>query len=598
MSFSLGELSIDLVGHIPYSLPEKVYFGGRVDEVKLVDLRAWGSKVTNTTVTSHGDQDEITFSNANVFLSPSTKRVKIGQDEVDFVKGLTIQTTGLLAGDQVPALISYRSFTLETVAMEVELESTKLNNKIRENRDELQNAVKGAFALDTEDEAFDTLLTGIELEESEVMQLVPIPESIILQPWNVMYNSSLANLEIEWNSKELVIDLPADALLATKEDFIEGLLKLLSFDCRTNNDCHGEWVCNHQILGGTFSEMSTWTCVDECPEGMYAFDEAGCFPAKGSGRSCNQDAACSTLFCPNGKCVKRVENGEECDPDLKGSKSFCESRYCCDMCGQTPTCQTYPLENKFNCTKNDDCASGWCDKMRTGDYPLCANKLRTGKTCTEDYQCRSGYCSESQGNICAVIYEEGESGCFFEDECVEGTECCFECGFVCEKYPRKEGLSCARNKDCISQLCYSGKCINDIPDGGQCNSDDLCESGYCSEVQGNICVTQQQDGGECEVDDDCINDHCSEGEGNICFTLLETGSDCQRDSQCESGFCDIDYDERSEKEPTKKCMDKIAIGETCVVMEAGHRRCESGSCGGCEWWVCECISADETTTAN
>merc|ERR1712054_570204 len=96
-------------------------------------------------------------------------------------------------------------------------------------------------------------------------------------------------------------------------------------------------------------------------------------------------------------------------------------------CGTT--CQEYPLKSGFNCTKNDDCKSGWC--RETPGLKSCSKLLKKGDACEKNSNCESNYCSEPQKNKCAVQSKEG-GPCFFADECVTGFSCCFECGFTCQ----------------------------------------------------------------------------------------------------------------------------------------------------------------------
>jgi len=338
-------------------------------------------------------------------------------------------------------------------------------------------------------------------------------------------------------------------------------------------------ILTGEKLGGILDMYSTWQCVPECRKGVeYNLKDAGCFKAIQPGEKCWGDVACTTSYCPKGTCVVRKNNGDECNPAVPEA---CDSKYCCTLCGNT--CEDYPLKSGFNCTKNADCKSGWC--RENPGVKSCSPLLKKGQSCEVDSNCQSQYCSKPQKNKCTVQSKLGGS-CFFADECVSGLSCCFECGFTCQAYPRKDGLACSDSKDCISKFCHSKTCVSEIPDGGKCTSDKLCSSGYCSKVQGNTCVRKGADNAKCGLDDDCKSNHCAVNQGKICFTLIANGNKCTSDVQCESGYCNNFDSKGAEIKDTSqwKCAKKLDSKVKC----AHDRMCKSGKCDVCSWWVCSC----------
>jgi len=332
-------------------------------------------------------------------------------------------------------------------------------------------------------------------------------------------------------------------------------------------------------MGGNYHPLySTWQCVAKCRQGIeYNLKDAGCFRASQPHEECWGDIACTTEFCPAGFCVERKNIGDPCNPD---AAEECDSKYCCTLCGST--CQEYPLKSGFNCTKDDDCTSGWC--RATPGLKSCSDLLKKGDACEKNSNCESDYCSEPQKNKCAVQSKEG-GPCFFSDECVSGFSCCFECGFTCQVYPRKNGVKCVENKDCTSKFCHSGTCVSEIPDGGKCSSDKLCSSGYCSQVQGNICVRKGADGAKCGLDDDCKSSYCAVDQGKVCFTLIANDKQCASDGQCVSGFCNNFENGAAVADKSKwKCAAKLAAKTECEE----DRMCKSGKCDVCSWRVCSC----------
>ena len=577
----LGDARVEVKGVANSVLPNKIVLKGAIAKLTLKQLRGYMGDVFNNTQDVVSDaSDTIEFTDNKVTLSPLSGHVLLDGQKVYVHRGLRVITKTQLAGSPTSAVISYMSKKPENIGMYVLFPNptpVALNEIIVNTGLKLRDAVASKFALNLKDSAYRDLIDGLQIKDLKTLS--PIPEILTLTPWNIAQNTSMVKFDVEWLGKELTYHLPAPFSMQHGSTFVVDLLSMLKFGCRTSNDCSGSAVCSHAVVGGDYHPLySTWQCVAKCKQGIeYNLKDAGCFTASQPGETCWGDIACTTEYCPAGTCVERKNIDDPCRPT---APEECDSKYCCTLCGTT--CQEYPLKSGFNCTKNDDCKSGWC--RETPGLKSCSDLLKKGDACEKNSNCQSNYCSEPQKNKCAVQSKEG-GPCFFADECVSGFSCCFECGFTCQVYPRKNGVNCVEDKDCTSKFCHSDTCVSEIPDGGKCSSDKLCSSGYCSEVQGNICVRKGDDGAKCGLDDDCKSAYCAADQGKVCFTPIANGKSCAGDSQCESGFCNnFEKGAVVEDKSKWKCAAKLAAKTECD----DDRMCKSGKCDVCSWWVCSC----------
>lgn len=577
----IGDAVVPMSGTVVAAMRSKIYLTGTIAKLSIKQMRAFMSRVLKTKAISDAS-DAIVFPDNQVTVSSRSGHVIIDGKETYVYRGLYIKTKSQLGGLPTNAAISYNSKNAKRAAMYVSFPNPVALNALilKEGATKMRDAVADLFALNLKDSAHKDLISGLQILDFK--NLVPIAEEVALAPWSIAHNTSMVSLEVEWQGRELLYNLPALFTTQQSSKLITELLSMLKFGCRTNNDCTGKAVCSHAVIEGDFHPLySTWQCVATCRKGIeFNHKDAGCFQAVHEGDKCWGDAVCTTGYCPKGKCVVRKNNGDQCNPDVPEA---CDSKYCCTMCGTT--CEEYPLKSGFNCTKDADCKSGWCREKQEPSIKSCSQLLKKGDKCEVNSNCKSKYCSKPQKNKCTTQSQEGGK-CFFADECVSGLSCCFECAFTCQKYPRKNGLGCLANADCTSKFCHAGKCVSEIPDGGKCTSDKLCGSGYCSKVQGNTCVRKAADGGKCGLDDDCKSDYCAKDQGKVCFTLIANGNKCASDVQCESGFCNnLDAKGKEVKDKaTWKCAAKLESKKECK----SDRMCKSGKCSVCSWWVCSC----------
>jgi hypothetical protein len=113
--------------------------------------------------------------------------------------------------------------------------------------------------------------------------------------------------------------------------------------------------------------------------------------------------------------------------------------------------------------------------------------------------------------------------------------------------PQSDSQNCgACGKVCgAGQSCSAGACVNQVANGGTCQSNGQCVSGNCSNT---TCCAAGQTGcsGAC-VDLSTSNAHCGACSGTVCTPgaqqcsggrcLLADGQPCSSASQCLSGVC-------------------------------------------------------------
>jgi hypothetical protein len=82
----------------------------------------------------------------------------------------------------------------------------------------------------------------------------------------------------------------------------------------------------------------------------------------------------------------------------------------------------------------------------------------------------------------------------------------------CHATKKAAGDDCARNGECESGSCASGKCAEKKGEGDECDNDNECASGSCSDGK---CTAQKKGSGDsCDSDDECSSGSCKEGKCN------------------------------------------------------------------------------------
>ena len=104
-----------------------------------------------------------------------------------------------------------------------------------------------------------------------------------------------------------------------------------------------------------------------------------------------------------------------------------------------------------------DCDSSAGDSDGGG---VAAAAQTSGQQCLSGYRCREGHCTV----MCA-----GAKDCRNGEVCRIG---------VCQRTSSKAGVQCYDNRDCPwPETCFYGQCVM-RPEGGRCQSDLDCQSGF------------------------------------------------------------------------------------------------------------------------
>jgi hypothetical protein len=277
------------------------------------------------------------------------------------------------------------------------------------------------------------------------------------------------------------------------------------------------------------------------PDGADPFDD---------GNECTEDG------CQAGVATNEPLPGAPCS--LPGGGGVCTVAALCVECTDSGDCtQAGDICYEEHCVP-ETCANGVMDGDETDlncGGPECA-PCADLKACKLDTDCVSGVCD---GSICQV------PTC--RDDVHNGAETGVDCGGQasgCKACPA--GQPCGSPDDCISHVCFGGKCklptcldgvrngqetdqdcggpnCDDCPLGQECIGDGDCQSSYCdgSSHCADRCLNQQHDGAETDMD-------CG---GPICVPC-DLDERCLCNTDCQSGVCCID--------PTSDSDD----GGTCV----------------------------------
>ncbi len=299
--------------------------------------------------------------------------------------------------------------------------------------------------------------------------------------------------------------------------------------------------CPHTGLCLLLALAPLWGCSEEHGWRTYCFNDEDCPP----GHRCDPD----TGLC---LCLEDwvCEVGEYCAPDgICRPKMGCDTNRDCpeDMFCDTTTGNCIELGK---CTKNEQCPLGEiCSQtyfkcitgcVVSGDCPL-------GEVCREG-KCKQGLCDDKSycayGQICDSVTEtclDDTRGPYCE-KCKPGTVGDpYRCGpgpnfcVMTNNDPSLEpfcGVDCDDGQECPNG--YGCHLILIAP-GGDCRSDQDCESGECHINEGDevgFCL--------CTQDSQCPNDYCDEFTMECAYTrkpCTPNGGECDRPIYCRDGLC-------------------------------------------------------------
>jgi hypothetical protein len=210
---------------------------------------------------------------------------------------------------------------------------------------------------------------------------------------------------------------------------------------------------------------------------------------------CARDSECETGFCDDGICAP---TGDGMQNEYCHKNAHCESGVClCPNGREGENCRGFEkfdrdthgvcqegFENGDFCTKNRECASGYCanDKCAPPD-----GTGRLGDYCHHINHCGNHYCvcpSGKDGNFCKDYkYFTSDPG---------------NHGYCGQWYGLKNGASCTANDQCSSRHCANDQCAPIDKTG---LADDYCHhNNHC--ISGTCWCDEGKDGAFCEKDDD------------------------------------------------------------------------------------------------
>ena len=207
-----------------------------------------------------------------------------------------------------------------------------------------------------------------------------------------------------------------------------------------------------------------------CDKGMLGIGPNTCRPLGGSCSSCSQDSHCASNFCkdkPVGRCITPNSNfsvGQNCCKNDQCASGSCNSGgHCqCTADGHCPggqfcdkglfgfgpnTCR--PLTGVCGgCSKDSQCASGFCQGKPFGQCIVPNSNFSVGANCCRDAQCQSGSCNSG-----------GHCQCTSDWQC-PGGHYCSKPLFGPNTCTSKKGCGsfCLFDSQCASNNCKWGKC--------------------------------------------------------------------------------------------------------------------------------------------
>jgi hypothetical protein len=324
-----------------------------------------------------------------------------------------------------------------------------------------------------------------------------------------------------------------------------GSKKAMGATCGCASDCASNF-CVDGVCCGTACTEACKTCAAAGSAGTCTFlvsgtkprEETACVPASAS--TCGLDGTCDGA----GGCRRHVAGticqAGQCDGSAVVGALACDGLGHCKA-GPTTICAPYSCDAtngacfesctlSTQCTTGQQCVNGSCGEKKKG-----AN-------CTKNTDCASGFCAD--GVCCNVACAGGCVSCALTDrkgtcspidrgvadprgQCVDqGAPSCGATGTCdgfggCELYAPETVCitpSCTGTRRNTAGTCDGkGACR---PQGVQNCSPFLCTGGACTQA----CVTDN----DCESGHACVDGQC--GEKNL-------GQPCAADGECVSGTC-------------------------------------------------------------
>lgn len=357
----------------------------------------------------------------------------------------------------------------------------------------------------------------------------------------------------------------------------------------TDEDCGGPDCdpCDNGLVCADAGDCSSGICTDElcvapgCDDGLLNGEESaidcggGCAPCA-VGQACNRSTDCESSVCGADGCIAAtcedgVLNGAETDRDCGGDL--------CVACGAG-----------LECVVDADCLTDYCDARGTCGIPTCLDGVNNGEETDVDCggpcdQCVSGRdCARNDDCVSDLCFE----GICTDPQCTNGTQSEAETGVDCggpSCEPCEPGLGCVVGPDCVSGVCDAGFCTEpSCTDGAQATteSDVDCGGDDCPRcADGLRCFDDFScESRLCDGFGFCLAPTCSDGRlngdesdadcGGAECDGCTVGDDCRSGDDCASGTCNP-VTFRCQPAPT--CSDVVRNGSETDV-DCGGPACD------------------------
>ncbi len=320
-------------------------------------------------------------------------------------------------------------------------------------------------------------------------------------------------------------------------------------------ECSGGEACASGLCGGGVCSVD---CADgRCAEGSRCTrfaDGDFCFQACTSDEDCPSVAFCDPSFTEGATCFWRggAEDGARCARHLDCRSGRCAEGLCRSRCpdGRCPAGQRcLDFGTGAFCASEPLPGHAACDEGRD----TCAPGLRcvAGRCMAA---CEEGVCPD--GGVCggARCYP----GCEVDLDCRPGRRCNrFDLreGFCEAPGDQRDGAACSRSGDCLSGLCFEGRCA------AACEG--ACPDGLCVGLGlGAWCLQAGSGelGAACEGGEECLSGLCA---GRRCA------------GTCEEACCEVHLG-------AEFCLSSCTPGEDACAAEEVCAPTAGGTAGRCE----------------
>ncbi len=230
----------------------------------------------------------------------------------------------------------------------------------------------------------------------------------------------------------------------------------------------GDGACN--------GEETCLSCAADCGACPAFCGDGSCGQGEDC-KSCSQDCGTCPASCGNGKCEAALgESCKACPQDCGSCPATCGNGKCDGASGES--CQVCPDD----CGKCPAlCGDGACNGTDTCqncpvDCGVCPGGCGDG-TCQANESCSS--CSADCGQCPGVCSPLTSDGCAPAQQCYPvstGTPLCGTPG------TKAKGVTCSGATDCAKGLLCVGKICKSVCDATKANTNFLCQSGTCNEL--------------------------------------------------------------------------------------------------------------------